>query len=83
MAPSAIDEILSRHPTGPLRITLSSGDKIDIPSANAAVVSISHIFLFPNLKRHFTADMGRYISVINIAMIEPLPEVSAGEASNN
>lgn len=83
MTPSAIDDIFSQHPTGPLRITLSSGDHIDIPDATAAIVSISHLTLYPNLKRRFSADMGKYVSIVNIAMIDPIADVSGNKPSSN
>ena len=83
MTPTAIEEIFQRHPETPLKFTLSSGDQITIPHANAAVISVTHIYLYPNLKGRFSADFGKYVSLVNVAMIEPLSTPENSRSSDN
>ena len=82
MTPSDLIEILDHHPDRPLRLTLSSGDQITIPNANAAIVAVSHVYLFPNLEGRFSKDFGKYVSIVNIAMVEPVMP-AGGAASTN
>ena len=74
MTPTNIEEIFQEHADQAMRIVLSSGDHIMIPHGGAVRISGSRIVIFPDLKpgRFFTDRSIRYVSVVNVAMIEPV-----------
>jgi hypothetical protein len=73
MSPTDLEEIIQNHPEQAIRLTLSSGDTVDIPHADAVRISGTNILIFPTLERGrlFTAQRPVYVSTVNIAMAEP------------
>lgn len=78
MTPTDIEEILQAHADEPMRITLSSGDHIDITHAGAVRIELMKVLVFPDLQPGRIAYNGRvrYLSAMNVAMIEPIRRVA-------
>ena len=83
MAPTDLEDILKEFPDQAFRLTLSSGDQIDIPHSGAVRISGTHVVIFPDLDigGFYTSSRPRYVSTVNIAMVEPV--VRQPSPSNN
>ena len=78
MTPEDVKQELEREPFAPLRLHLSSGQKIDVPYPNTAWVRQNTLLIVHPLRRG-TAEIGNYdvIALRLIERIEQLRETSA------
>ncbi|HEX8324077.1 MAG TPA: hypothetical protein VF595_09195 [Tepidisphaeraceae bacterium] len=74
MTPLDIEEIINLHPDDAFRLTLSSGDQIDVPHAGAIRIFDLKVMIFPNLEpgRIYSTGKIQYVSAVNVAMISPM-----------
>ena len=81
MGPSEIEELVTREPFIPLRLTLASGDVVDLRDPEGiglTGMSISVEDISP-----FGRPRLRLVSIPNIVMVEPLVASAAGDRSND
>lgn len=74
MTPHDIEEIIQQHPDDAFRLTLSSGDTVDVPHAGAIRIFDLKVMVFPNLAKDqiFSLTKPIYVSAVNVAMITPI-----------
>lgn len=73
MDPRTLDEELSREPFVPLRLTLSTGEKVEITDPGAAFIQNLTLFLYRVRRRGSrVADDSRSIALRHIVQIERL-----------
>jgi hypothetical protein len=72
MSPSELAELFEANPEASYRLTLSSGDVVDVIRARQALVGPGMIYVntFPDPDAR-QATGTRIVSIVNIAMIEP------------
>jgi hypothetical protein len=75
MNPQALNEELSREPFVPLRLTLATGETVDIRDPGAAFIHQLAVYVFGVRRRgDHLADWSRLVSLRHIVKIEPIAE---------
>jgi hypothetical protein len=78
MNPETLNEQLSREPFTPLRLTLTTGETVDITDPGAAFIAHLALQVFGVRKRgQHIADWSKLISLRHIVKIEPIEPAAA------
>ncbi len=78
MSPSEIEELLAMDPFKPFRLTLSSGDQITVDADDRPFVAGAALVLRGDRNAGRITSGSRMVSIVNIALIEPVDRRPTG-----